>query len=162
MEQAKSDFKYIVRVMNTDLDGKRNIVNALRKVKGVGFSIANAACVTARIDKQRKTGELSEEEIKRLNDTLADSSKLFPAWALNRRKDAETGENKQLFTSAIDFAKDMDIRIMKKMRSYRGMRHAFGLPVRGQRTRSNFRKNKGKGLGVVKSKQIPQTPEKER
>ena len=40
---------------------------------------------------------------------------------------------------------------MKKIRSYRGVRHGIGLPVRGQRTKSNFRKNKGKvSLGVAK------------
>ena len=48
------------------------------------------------------------------------------------------------------FTQDNDIKMMKKMRSYKGIRHSLGLPVRGQRTKSNFRKNKGKVLGVRK------------
>ncbi|MEK6867257.1 MAG: 30S ribosomal protein S13, partial [Nanoarchaeota archaeon] len=43
--------------------------------------------------------------------------------------------------------------LLKKIKAYRGMRHAAGLPTRGQRTRSNFRKNKGKTVGVMKSAQ---------
>ena len=64
----------------------------------------------------------------------------------------------------LDFTVDNDLKRMKMIKCYRGMRHAFGLPVRGQRTKSNFRKNKGKAsLGVVKKQQQPKTdkPEKE-
>ncbi len=46
--------------------------------------------------------------------------------------------------------------MMKKIKSYKGVRHMFGLTVRGQRTRSNFRKNKGKvRLGVTRKKAEP-------
>jgi len=71
---------------------------------------------------------------------------------LNRRKDYETGEDKHLLSSDLAFTKDNDIKMLKKIKSYKGMRHAFGLPVRGQRTRSNFRRNKGKVTGVQKKK----------
>jgi len=50
--------------------------------------------------------------------------------------------------------KEFDIKRLKKVKSYRGMRHAFGLPVRGQRTRSHFRK--GRSVGVQKKKVKPQ------
>jgi small subunit ribosomal protein S13 len=146
--------------MNTDLDGKKQTISALRKIKGVNYSMANAACVISGISRGKKIGELSDAEVKKLNDTLSDTANLIPVWMLNRRKDSETGASKHLFTSAIDFTKDMDLRVMKRIKSYRGVRHSFGLPVRGQRTKSNFRKNKGKGLGVVKSKQQPQKAEK--
>ena len=160
MEKEKTGFKYLVRVMNTDLDGHRQIATALRKIKGINFSIANAVCVATGIEKRKKTGELSDDEVKKLDSALKDAEKLFPQWLLNRRKDYETGEDKQLYTSSIDFTHDMDIRTMKGMKCYRGMRHAFGLPSRGQRTKSNFRKNKGKGLGVSKSKQHAQKSER--
>ena len=56
-----------------------------------------------------------------------------------------------LINTDLDLSKDGDIKRMKKVKSYKGLRHTWGLPVRGQRTRSNFRKNKGKvSLGVVK------------
>ena len=48
----------------------------------------------------------------------------------------------------MSFTQDNDIKMLKKIKSYKGIRHSLGLPVRGQRTRSNFRKNKGKVMGV--------------
>ena len=50
---------------------------------------------------------------------------------------------------------------MKKIRSYKGVRHTFGLPVRGQSTKSNFRKNKGKGSLGVQRKKIAAPPKQE-
>ncbi|MBN2454789.1 30S ribosomal protein S13 [Candidatus Woesearchaeota archaeon] len=160
MDKEKPGFKYIVRVMNTDLDGGKKTISALRKIKGVNYAIANAACTLSGIDMSKKIGELGESDVSKLNATLSDTVKLLPSWMLNRRKDTETGDDKHLFASDIDFTKDMDLRIMKRIKSYRGVRHSFGLPVRGQRTKSNFRRNKGKGLGVVKSKQQPQKSDK--
>ncbi len=67
---------------------------------------------------------------------------------LNRRRDYETNENKHLVTGDIKFVQDNDIKRLKKIKTYKGVRHILELPVRGQRTKSNFRKNKGKVLGV--------------
>jgi small subunit ribosomal protein S13 len=75
-----------------------------------------------------------------------------PRWMLNRRNDYETGDDRHLLTGDIGFVRDNDIKRLKMIKSRRGMRHMFGLPVRGQRTKSNFRKNKGKVLGVKRSK----------
>jgi len=65
----------------------------------------------------------------------------------NRRSDFKTGEESHIIGSELDMKKDFDIRRLKKIRAYRGIRHAAGLPVRGQRTRSHFRK-KGQAVGV--------------
>jgi small subunit ribosomal protein S13 len=155
MEQPseKSGFRYLVRVMETDLDGKKQLADALTKIKGVSYAIANTTCILTGIDKRQKTGELSDEEVKKLNTMLDQTSKLLPKWMLNRRRDVETGLDLHIFTTDIDVSKEMDIRTMKKIRSYKGVRHSLGQPVRGQRTKSHFRKNKGKGLGVVKSRE---------
>ncbi|MCX8147635.1 MAG: 30S ribosomal protein S13, partial [Candidatus Woesearchaeota archaeon] len=51
-------------------------------------------------------------------------------------------------TGEIDFFTGSDIKRLKIIKCYRGIRHIEGLPVRGQRTKSNFRKNKGKVMGV--------------
>jgi len=69
---------------------------------------------------------------------------------LNRRKDYEDGTDKHIILGDLKFTKDNDIKRMKKIKSNKGYRHAWGLPVRGQRTKSNFRKNKGKVTGVKK------------
>ena len=50
----------------------------------------------------------------------------------------------------LDMRKDFEIRKMKKIRSYKGVRHIMGQPVRGQRTRAHFRKT-GKAVGVKRS-----------
>ena len=77
----------------------------------------------------------------------------LPAFLINRRKDFETGEDEHLIGSNLEMKKEFDIRRLKKIRSYRGLRHAFGHPTRGQRTRSHFRsKGKKKAVGVKSKK----------
>ncbi len=144
-----ADFKHIVRIVNTDLDGNTPIRHALTKIKGVGYMFANGICNVAMIEKTKKTGHLSDDEIKRLEDIVKNPAKhSIPVWMLNRRKDFETGVDRHIVASDLGFIQNNDIRRLKRIKSYRGMRHAFGLPVRGQRTRSNFRRNKGKVMGV--------------
>lgn len=150
----KEDIKYFVRIANTDLVGSKPIYLALRKIKGVNFMFANAACAITKIPKDKKAGVLSEQEIKKLEEFLTNPLKFnLPSWLLNRQKDYDTGIDKHLLTSDLDFTKEFDIRRLKKIKSNRGFRHAWGLPLRGQKTKSNFRKNKRKGaLGVKRKK----------
>lgn len=152
MVEEKKELKYFVRISQTDLEGNKPIKHSLLKIKGIGFMLANAICDKSGMDKQKKTGYLTDEEVKKIDDVLKDPLKFnIPSWLLNRRRDLETGEDKHLLTANLIFAQENDVKMMKKTKSYRGLRHAFGLPVRGQRTKSNFRRNKGKGsLGVKK------------
>lgn len=156
MEQKEKgqdkDFKYFVRIANTDLDGKKSIGLALRKIKGVGIRLANVVCALSGVDRTKKAGTLDDSEIKKLNDVVSDPLKYnAPVWMVNRRKDITDGTDKHLITSDLIFTKENDIKSMKKMKSYKGVRHAVGLTVRGQRTKANFRRNKGKlSLGVKK------------
>ena len=149
---AEKEFKHLVRVANTDLDGNKPIYKALTKIRGVGFMFSNMLCSLTGIDKKAKTGYLTNDQTKRLDDAIKNPEKFnVPSWMFNRRKDIEDGEDKHLVTGDLKFAQETDVKMMKKIKSYKGMRHAFGLPVRGQKTRSNFRKNKGKvSLGVKK------------
>ncbi len=142
--------KYIVRIANTDVDGNKPILHALRKIKGVSYMFANMVCKVAGVDMRKKAGVLTDEEVNKLDRVVSNPEGFdVPVWLFNRRKDVETGEDKHILTSDLDFTQDTDVKMMKKIKSYRGMRHAFGLPVRGQKTKSNFRRNKGKGsLGV--------------
>ena len=146
------NFKYFVRIANTDLDGKRNISDALRKIKGVNFMFSNMICNMAGMDKNAKTGNLTDEQIKKIDDVVNKPIKYnAPSWMLNRRKDSEDGKDYHAITTNLKFIEETDIKDMKRIRSYKGIRHGLGLPVRGQRTKSNFRKNKGKvSLGVKK------------
>jgi small subunit ribosomal protein S13 len=151
--KQKVDYKHIMRIAETDLDGSKPIYHALTKIKGVGFMFSNAVCKFSNIDKKKIAGQLTSDEVSRLNGILADPLKYgFPAWMLNRRKDPEIGGDRHLIGADVKWQVENDIKVMKKIRSYKGVRHTFGLPVRGQKTKSNFRKNKGKGLGVTRKK----------
>ncbi|MFH0868031.1 MAG: 30S ribosomal protein S13 [Candidatus Woesearchaeota archaeon] len=155
--KEKDNFRYFVRIVNTDLDGNKSIGNALRKIKGVSFMFSNMVCNIAGIDKTAKTGYLNDEQVNKLDEVLTNPLKHnAPNWMLNRRKSYEDGKDYHAVTGDLNFANENDIKRMKKIRSYRGVRHGQGLPVRGQRTKSNFRKNKGKSsLGVIRKKEAP-------
>ena len=146
MEQK---IRQLVRIANVDLDGNKSVSNALRKMKGVSFMISNAVCNISKVDKYKKVGLLDDTEIKQLETVLL-QYKGVPTWMLNRRKDYDTGEDKHIIGAQVMFVKTFDVKRMQESKSNRGLRHAWGLPVRGQRTRSHFRKNKKKGSGIKK------------
>ena len=147
------NYRHIVRIVNADLDGAKPIKHSLKKIKGIGFMLANIICDAAKIDKAKKTGNLDEKEIARLNEVIQNPSKYdIPAWMLNRRKDYETSADVHLTGTNLKISKENDVKRLMKIKSYKGMRHAWKLPVRGQRTRSNFRPNKGKVMGVKRKK----------
>ena len=152
MAQEKGkETRQMVRLINSDVPGEKKVYLAVQKVRGVGFTLANAICNILKIDKNRKIGDLNEEEIKKISAMIQDPAKHgVPAWLLNRQKDYDTGEDKHLITSDLKLRVEDDVKRLKKIKSYRGMRHAWGLPTRGQRTRGHFRK--GKSLGVARKK----------
>lgn len=149
-------FKHIVRVADVDLPGGKPVIFALAPIKGIGINLATIACLLANVNRQTKLGNLKEEEIKRITEIIRNPGKFgIPIWLFNRRKDFETGEYKHLLTSDLLFTQDNDIKRSKKIKSWVGIRHIRGQPVRGQRTRSHFRKNKGKVVGVKKKAITP-------
>ncbi|HLP79679.1 MAG TPA: 30S ribosomal protein S13 [Acidobacteriota bacterium] len=141
--------RYIVRIANTDLDGLKPIIVALQKIKGISDSLANAICNLTGVNKFAKTGTLSDEQVKALTALIATPSK-FPTWMLNRRGDYETGRNMHLITGDLTYAVENDIKRMKMIKLRRGLRHAWGLPLRGQKTRSNHRRSKSKNSSASK------------
>jgi len=151
--KEKKEFKHLVRIGDTDLDGNKYILEALRKIKGINMSFSNAICKIININENKKAGNLSDEEIKKIDDAVKNPVKYnLPKWLYNRRKDYKTGEDVHIIKGKLDFVKDEDIQRMKKIKSYKGLRHQWGLTVRGQRTRSNFRKSKAKGSGFKRKR----------
>ncbi len=119
--QGAENYRYIVRVANTDLNGAKQIYHALKKIKGISFMYANMVCSLAKVDKHKKTGVLTEEEVSRIDDVIKNPLKYnIPSWMMNRRKDYETGEDQHLITSNLTFARENDIKRLKKIRSFRG------------------------------------------
>ena len=150
MEQIREK-KYeerIVRILSKDIEGGMGIYAGLATVKGISWTLANAICKVLGIDKRRKIGSLTDEEVKKITEFVKNPK--VPDYILNRRKDFETGEDKHLTGSDLELQNEFDIKRLKKIKSYKGYRHSAGLPVRGQRTRSNFRKNRSKGAGIKK------------
>lgn len=151
-KQPQPERKHLVRIANTDLNGNKSIVYALRSIKGVGISFANAVCRLAGVNPCTKAGDLNTQQLQKIDGIIKNPfENRMPKWLANRRNDIETGQTRHLLTGELQFQTENDIKRMKMIKCYKGVRHALGQPVRGQRTRSNFRKNKGKVLGVVKS-----------
>lgn len=148
------DFKYIVRISNTDVNGEKNIVYGLSSIKGIGVHMATLIADQAEVDKKVLIGNLNDSQIQKIQEIINNVNKTAPGWMLNHRKDYETGQNLHFVSTDIDVRLRDEINIMKKIRSYRGVRHELGLRVRGQRTGSNGRK--GLALGVSKKKVEPQ------
>jgi small subunit ribosomal protein S13 len=100
------------------------------------------------IDPRQKLGEMDDEEIAKLKSFIEEEIERLPPWMLNRRKDPHSGEDLHLLSKDIDFARMLDIERLIRMKCYRGIRHAKGKKVRGQRTRSTGRS--GRTVGVIR------------
>lgn len=144
------DFKYIVRLSNTDVDGEKNVVYGLTSIKGIGVHMATLIADEVGIDRYMKIGDLKDSQIEKIQEIIDNVSKSAPGWMLNHRKDYDTGEDIHLISSDIDMRLRDELNVLKKIRSYRGIRHERGLRARGQRTRANNRK--GLALGVSKKR----------
>jgi len=152
--EKKKQFN-IVRLMETNVNGDKPVISAINRIKGVGPMFGNAVSLVFD-NADKKVSELSDAEIQKIEDIIANPDKYkIPSWLFNRKRDPETGDDRHASVSSLEFTKTMDINQMKKLRSYRGIRHMFGLPVRGQRTRSSFRK--GKSVGVRRKKEAPKS-----
>ena len=91
-----------------------------------------------------KAGALSEDQVEKLTNIIVNPQENgIPVWMLNRRRDPETGSDRHLMIGKLSFAQQNDIKRLIKIKCYRGNRHKRKLPVRGQRTSSNFRNKKG-------------------
>ena len=140
----------VIRFVETNLDGSRSVESALRGVKGISFMFADAVAKKSGV-RGRKLNALSETELSSLEDViLHPAAHNIPVWLFNRRADPFAGTVSHLTASSLDLSRKNDINEMKRVKSYKGVRHAAGLPVRGQRTRNTSRT--GKSVGVQRDK----------
>ena len=122
------------RLLGIDIPGKKPIVYSLRYIYGIGLSKAIEIVAEAKIDPVKKADALTPDELRVLIGLI--QSKHRVEGDLRR----EVAQN---------------IRRLISIGSYRGLRHRKGLPVRGQRTRTNARTRKGpkKTVGTIRSKE---------
>ena len=144
------DFKYIIRIANSDVSGEERLGFALTSIRGVGPRISNAIIQKLKLNPEELAGNLTDKNVDEIENAVKNINEFVPSWLLNRQKDYDTGENIHPVSVDLKMAHDDDLNIMKKVKSYKGIRHASGHKVRGQRTYSNGRK--GLALGVSKRK----------
>src|SRR6185437_200327 len=119
-----------MRIVGVTIPDEKRVDIALSYIYGIGRKNVIAVLEKADVDASKRAKTLTEDEIKRL-------TKVLEAYKIEGDLKAEIAGN---------------VRRLRDIGSYRGMRHAHGLPVRGQRTRSNARTKRGKRvtIGAVK------------
>lgn len=121
------------RILGVDLPKEKRIEASLPYLYGIGLARSKEVLAEAKIDRNRRAKELSDEEIARLTSII--QSKYVIEGDLRR----EVGQN---------------IKRLMDIGAYRGLRHRKGLPVRGQRSRTNARTRKGKKSTVGGKKTV--------
>ncbi|MFX0014599.1 MAG: 30S ribosomal protein S13 [Promethearchaeota archaeon] len=145
------EYNHQLRIAGADCRGDWLVSYALTQIKGVGYRLSSQICEKADLDPEMRCGFLTEEEIQLIEDILMNCTAFgIPPWMLNRQKDLITGEDIHLISNDLIDILRIDIEREKKTRSYRGIRHYLGLPVRGQRTKTSGRG--GATIGVSKKK----------
>ena len=150
-EELGDDFSYILRMADTDMDGLKPLSSALTSVKGIGVRSAVQICNTTGFDPARMAGHLTLEQQETLRIAIGDFVNTVPYWMVNRAADIETGNDMHLTGQEVKLTLKEDINRLRTMKCYRGVRHASGNKVRGQRGRSNGRG--GLTLGVSRKKE---------
>ena len=121
----------MARIVGVDIPRNKKIAFSLCYIHGIGMSTALEICKTAKIDTDKRVQELSEKQISSIREVISSSE-------INVE-----GELRSLNA--------MNIKRLKDVGAYRGLRHRRGLPSNGQRTKTNARTRKGKkrtiGLG---------------
>lgn len=145
-----SDFKYIIRIANSDVSGEERLAYALTSIRGIGPRISNAIVQKLKLNPNKLAGKLDDKNVVDIENAIMNLNDYVPDWLLNRQKDYDTGEDVHPVSVELKMTHDEDLNRMKKVKSYKGIRHASGHKVRGQRTYSNGRK--GLALGVSKKR----------
>lgn len=147
MTTKTEDFRYIIRMIGTDIDGLKKLPIGLLKINGINKHLADAIVKVAGFDINMTVGNLTDSEVKKLEAVIEEPSKFgVPVWLLNRRKDLATGKDIHLTGPDLTLNTRTGIKLMIESRSWKGVRHSLGLKVRGQRTRTTGRK--GRVVGV--------------
>jgi len=112
------------RIKGIDIPNEKRIEVSLSYIYGIGPSRAKKILTAAGVDLNKRTKDLAEDEIAKINNEIAEMQ--IPVEGELHRVEAQ------------------NIRRLKEIKSYRGIRHLVGLPTRGQNTRTNARTRKGK------------------
>ena len=141
------EFRHIVRIAGTDLNGSTKPAYSLNKINGISINLSKAIVKQLDLKEDENIGDLTDADIQRIEDILRNPKKYdVPRWMLNRRKDLGTGEDQHIIGPDLSLTLKTDISSMIQMRAWKGIRHSLGLKVRGQRTKTTGRT--GRAVGV--------------
>ncbi|OAG29455.1 small subunit ribosomal protein S18e [Nematocida displodere] len=141
----------IIRMFNTNINGRAKVIKALTGIRGLGIRIATLICKKAEIDTDLRAGQVEQEKLNQIGKILEDPMSYgIPAWFLNRQRDVITGETTQLIANQVEADYRLYLERAKRVKHLRGLRLLKGLKVNGQRTKANGRR--GKAVGVSKRK----------
>ena len=101
-------------------------------------------------DRYQRIGDLTDDEVDQLQESIENIQDILPHWMMNRQKDYDTGADIHVTSTEVQLTRRDDINRLKKVRAYKGIRHERGHKVRGQRLKSNGRT--GLVLGVTRKK----------
>jgi small subunit ribosomal protein S18e len=133
------------------VEGTQKVIYALTAIKGVGRRFSTVVCRKAGVDVTKRAGELDSVELERIVTIMQNPlDHGIPKWFLNRRKDIVDGSYGQLLANGWDNKMREDFERLKKIRCNRGLRHLWGLKVRGQHTKTTGRR--GRTMGVSHKK----------
>lgn len=123
----------MARIAGVDLPKNKRAEIGLTYIYGIGRSSANKILVQAGVDVNRRVAELTDDEVARIRSIITSDYKV---------------------EGALRSETQMNVKRLMDIGSYRGLRHRKGLPVRGQRTRTNARSRKGKRKTVAGKKKV--------
>ena len=121
----------MARIAGVNIPPNKRVTISLRYIFGIGPTKAAEICAKLKIPDERRTNQLSDEEILRIRELI---DREFRVEGDLRREVA------------------MNIKRLMDLGCYRGLRHRRGLPVRGQRTHTNARTRKGKAVAIAGKK----------
>ncbi len=121
------------RLLGVDIPNDRKAVVSLTYLYGVGERTARDLCYKAAVDEDKRARDLTDEEISRLSMIL---------------------ERDYVVEGPLRRQVQQNINRLRDIKSYRGTRHRLGLPVRGQRTKTNARTRKGPKKTVAGKKGV--------
>ena len=124
----------MARIVGVDIPNEKRVVISLTYIYGIGHSTAHKICQNAKVDEDIRVKNLTEEQLGAIRQEI---SKLHVEGDLRREV-------------------ALNIKRLQEIGSYRGIRHRKGLPVRGQRTRTNARTRKGKRKTIANKKMASQ------
>lgn len=143
--------KVFFRKLRVQVEGSSKVEYGLTQIRGVGRRMAQAIVRVAGVNPEMRIGMIAEKDLNRLEEIILEPIKNgIPNWMVNRKKDLRTGTDRHLIGNNLEITVKRDIDRMKRIRSYKGVRHHLHLKVRGQRTKSTGRH--GLVVGVIRKK----------